>query len=580
MAKFPKMKKSEKDYEKDLGSFNWADAQSQAGISFMDSGLTEAKRVLNNARGSGLKKPYGKIGIVKKDLVFRIKYNKKDYFGEGDVVVYKNIDALMGSDKLSSKSKNEGVLSVSKLKDPVSEAWWKETLGTSWDTTGIRKPLRDYEAALEELKKLDTTPRFTQVLSTLARVEQEAKKAASNFPAKNDKVLLKRLADACAFHQKNRRKQMDKLQARLGATIRKYSDELAKLPQHFENSFDNEMQKAIKFLKDGDLKSAGAVKKRLDQLRADAKNRVSDTFLKRHLALELQKAKLHSDEVDLVQLKPVITSMRKNIAAALKKTESLDDAIDASSRLSNDPKTDKALKQIQAKLEALNKICDKLQENAGYAVDMFSDPTMSTRYGKNAWDWLKFVKAEQKNTVGPHLDKIDDLIAATRRSTDGSQKQVIAYLDKVAKDSDALRKRALRGPMNTKIIEAENARDTAKHIVKDFVDEVSKGVEKHSAVIMKKAEDAFEDAKSGKTEPSAALKTVQREKEAIGNQLDGMTKNGYRVWLHLDSLLKSPDYASNIGSYTRAKDRVAEVKSQVSEHERFLARMETGWRPR
>ena len=145
---------------KALSQFKWADLPHLFGDQTPQK-KTEVEKMLVEAKQADLDTAYVKVGLVAKNLVFRIKHSKGHY-GEDDIIIIKNYIPPVSDEAVDSDGK---ALFKESKKPILTAAWWIETRRLQPDM----KNLEIYLDAAEKIVDLCAQVQYVGRLDQSAR---------------------------------------------------------------------------------------------------------------------------------------------------------------------------------------------------------------------------------------------------------------------------------------------------------------------------------------------------------------------------------------------------------------------------
>ncbi len=578
MAKFPKMDKSEKEYERELRQFKWGEARSFIGVDFDSSGLARAKNLMSQATGAALKKPYCKVGLVKNDLVFRIKHDKKHHFGEGDIILIRNFGEISNEESLSSKSKNQGVLGRATARDPLTIEWWERTLGsTVRDPSDLTVMIPQFRSKFEALSGVATARAFDETLKALDDLKGETRKVLAAFPAKNDRTLLKKLVAGIAFYEKSVRAKQDQFQAKVGAVIRNVIADLTTTTKNRKSELAQILKQAQKSLAAGDQRGVERLRSEAEQCLKSFAQETSDSFIERMLALRAQQNGLHSDEFPLQTVASALNDAKRGLATATDEFQAVADEIEAApSGSSPDKKSFKVVDRIQGVLKKLTTLTQTVETGAESARDMFDTLAVgNTRLGKTADEWLDIAKKGLNDTLVPTVAKISSMITKALSEEGRDNEELRKALLKLQAENDKLDK-ACRGRLRNVVDDAQKAYDAAPGLLMDMVATVQRDVDGFQKLV-DVAEAAVNDWENENEELEAAAlrvgnagdKGIALSTSGIGGYGVGKSGSGKSLSLHpwsfLERAVKHSHFSGAASPYNRVKTQFENLKQTVSD---------------
>ena len=576
MAKFPKMDKSEKEYERELRQFKWNDARAFVGVDFDSTGLARAKNLMGQAAGAALKKPYCKIGLVQKNLVFRIKHDKKRHFGEDDIILIRNYGDISGEESLSSKSKNQGVLGRATARDPLTVEWWQRTLGsTVQDPSDLNVMIPQFQSKLETLNGITTARAFDETIQVLDNIKGETRKVIAAFPAKNDRILLKKLVAGIAFHEKAVRAKQDQFQAKVGNVLRVIIDFLNKTSKERTAELTKSVQQGKKCLAAGD--NRGALRCRSDaELNLNKLvEETSETFAKRMIALQAQKNGIHSDEFPLRLVASALSDASRRVTTATAEFKTLADEIDATTtEASPDKRSFKVVDKLEDALKKITRLAKDVETAAVNAKEMFLDCTTGSRLGRSADEWFETATTGLNDTLIPTVNKISAMITKSRSEAGQDDKELLSALKKLETVNSRLEANCKTGKLHQSVEAAQQAYDNAPRLVEEMLQSVVADTDNLQSMA-EAAQAIVKDWEDNKAEAAETKKLVQkavsRATTMSTSGQGGYSMSGYFPWGHLDKVVKHQHYSGSRNSYIRTKAKFEDVKQVLADLEQRVA---------
>ncbi len=576
MAKFPKMDKSDKEYERELRQFKWNDARAFVGVEFDSTGLARAKGLMGQAAGAALKKPYCKIGLVRKNLVFRIKYDKKRHFGEDDIILVRDYSDISGEESLSSKSKNQGVLGRATARDPLTVEWWNRTLGsTVRDPSNLNVMIPQFQSKLESLNGVTTARAFDETIQVLDNIKGETRKVIAAFPAKNDRILLKKLVAGIAFHEKSVRAKQDQFQAKVGNVLRIVTDFLNKVSKERTAELTRSVQQGKKCLAAGDHRGASRCRSDFELNLNKLAEETSETYTERMMALQAQKSGIHSDEFPLRLVASALSDASRRVATATAEFRVFTDEMDAAT---GEPSPGKRsfkvvdrIEDAQKKMAILAKDVETAAENAR---SMYVDLSTGTLLGRSCESWLETATTGLNNTLVPVVNKISTMITKARSEAGQDEKELLNALTIVEAANSNLEASCKRGKLYKSVEAAQHAYDDAPRLVAEMLQFVVADTDKLQA--MAEAAQAivqeWEDEKAEAAEVSKLiLKAVSKATTMSTSGLGGYNHRGLFPWTTLGSLVKHQHYSGSKSAFIRTKAKFEDIKQVLADLEQQVA---------
>lgn len=569
MAKYPNMRKSAKAYESDIGSFNWSDAETVAGMTLNSAGVKQAKALIAQALAAKLKKPVGKTGIVKGDLVFRIKYNGKSHFGDGDIVLLKGFETLAEDVKLSSKSKNAGHLSVSSQRDPLTVQWWSETLGAIKDPSRMTALIREYQSNLTALSRAESAGLINDTVALFADFKSEAQKLAKGaFSNTNDLRILKKLIGGIAIHEKEMRARSDSYQANLGQQAREFMKEVELTEAQLKKQFGGLLAEVQKPMDRRNWEDAEKAFLKVQQLFLQRERMLSADMLEGMLKTRLRNAKLNPDDFPISRLPAVTRSAAATLAELNGQMQAVWTEIQTELAAVPATKMDRTLAELPKKIKALTEVCKRILDGATKAEDMLGEPSNSVNDRKTGWQWLEFAQTETDRTLLPNLNRFDGILAEQRRSADRSDAKLMKFLDSAEKSVAALRSKNLRD-IEDMIARAVSNRRAAPAKIEEWLDKAERAVEKNFTSKLDQLEAGVVDAEAGQGDAAKLERFVEIAQNGL-SIVEFLDLKPYRVWLYLEGITKHADFAAQRQRLQRVKqdfqaqkDRFADLRRRA-----------------
>ncbi|MGF1582861.1 MAG: hypothetical protein ACFCD0_26370 [Gemmataceae bacterium] len=187
---FPSMGSAETYVRKSLKQFKWVDVSELAnGQTLINK--SEVEKTAKEALEAKLKDPYAKVGLVKKNLVFRIKHSGGHY-GKSDIIVIRNYTppAPEETEDTSAKAKSAKSVLKKSSKEALTVAWWEETRGDSPDQGNLKQLLSNTATMLKEVQENTTNSRLDAVKLLLQKLEVSGKAVEKKMPHKDDKKIM------------------------------------------------------------------------------------------------------------------------------------------------------------------------------------------------------------------------------------------------------------------------------------------------------------------------------------------------------------------------------------------------------
>jgi len=576
MAKFPKMDKSDKEYERELRQFKWNDARAFVGVDFDSTGLARAKGLMGQAAGAALKKPYCKIGLVRKNLVFRIKYDKKRHFGEDDIILVRDYSDISGEESLSSKSKNQGVLGRATARDPLTVEWWNRTLGsTVRDPSNLNVMIPQFQSKLESLNGVTTARAFDETIQVLDNIKVETRKVIAAFPAKNDRILLKKLVAGIAFHEKAVRAKQDQFQAKVGNVLRIITDFLNKVSKERTAELTRSVQQGKKCLSAGDHR--GALRCRSDsELNLNKlSEETSETYTERMMALQAQKNGIHSDEFPLRLVASALSDASRRVDTVTGEFRTFTDEIDAAT---TEPSPSKRSFKVVDRIEDTQKkmaiLAKEVETAAENAREMFLVCSTGSMLGRSADKWLETATVGLNDKLVPVVSKISTMITKARSEAGQDEKEFLKALTKVEAANSNLEASCKRGKLYKSVEAAQQAYDDAPKLVAEMLQSVIADTDNLHAMA-EAAQAIVKDWEDNKAEAAETRRLIQkavlRATTMSTSGQGGYTISGYFPWGHLDKVVKNQHYAGSRNSYIRTKAKFEDLKQVLADLEQRVA---------
>ncbi|MCE9637052.1 MAG: hypothetical protein K8T90_15210 [Planctomycetes bacterium] len=191
---FSTMKESDCLVRKALGQFKWADAEALVGTQTLATGAKSAVQTAASEAGDAkLVKPVAKVGLVGKNLVFRIKH-EGGHHGKADILIVKNYVRAAPDTGAVKKA----MLKSSKQKDLLSVAWWNDVRG-DLDPGELGAALADYAKGIQGLTGKETSQQLEQLADDLVgSIESAIGGLRSKLGHKDDQGLLGRVENAAS----------------------------------------------------------------------------------------------------------------------------------------------------------------------------------------------------------------------------------------------------------------------------------------------------------------------------------------------------------------------------------------------
>lgn len=186
---FPTMKESDCLVRKALGQFKWSDADEHIGGQALATGAkTSVTNLVDEAKTKNLAKPVVKVGIVGKNLVFRIKHDGGHY-GKDDVLLVKGY--VRAAPEMGAVTK--AMLKSSKQKNMLSRAWWNDVRG-DLDPGALGRALDQWEGFLSGIGSApeSETNLGPAVATYIVPLEKAAAELRSKLAHKDDQGLIVR----------------------------------------------------------------------------------------------------------------------------------------------------------------------------------------------------------------------------------------------------------------------------------------------------------------------------------------------------------------------------------------------------
>ena len=246
MGKFATMKKTDVVYKSLIEKVDWNKVK-EAAEGEKSTNLAKAQKLNREAVAEKKKKAYAKVGLVKRDLVFRIKYDKKimgsSHYGDGDILLVKDFTQLKKMRELYASY-------VEKAHTRIEGEFIANSLVFNIKfTRDLGKKVQD------ALKKGDVRMAMTQVQPARVKVmrlkewatKAELKKVAAKI-AKEEKVQPKDM-DLGRFDIGKYKKQvvdLDKAVTKLERLVDGKAEELERAKIEEASSEDPGYRKALK----------------------------------------------------------------------------------------------------------------------------------------------------------------------------------------------------------------------------------------------------------------------------------------------------------------------------------------------
>lgn len=235
---------------KPLAKFKWNDiADVINGQTLNSNAKKSVEEAVEGAKADGkIDQPYVKVGVVKKNLIFRIKH-KGGHFGDDDVIVVKNFDS--GADS----NGNDDTSLFGKIgKVELTPNWWdgvsqnipnRDTLGTPLIKLDYNRRLTTTKPSFGAFRILD---------ESLQDAQDGARTLAAKLGHKDDKEVMAKIMKAC-------REESESL---TGKVVPAYTKKLeAAIDERIENlvkgklkQIQGQLTDLIKTIKAGDLDTA------------------------------------------------------------------------------------------------------------------------------------------------------------------------------------------------------------------------------------------------------------------------------------------------------------------------------------
>jgi hypothetical protein len=411
MAGFPSMDKGAKEYEAELGKWNWNEAQKQAGLPFASSGRGRAEKLVAEAEAAKLTKPYAKIGVVKGDLVFRIKHAGSKHFGTGDIVLVPGF-AVAGADpKLSSKDKNQGVLNLSSERNPVSPTWWAQTRGTAPDSTGLDKVLTALTDLSDKLQKQPSAAGFATLLKLIAQAGTCVTKLRATYSAVNDGRIFDKLTAGLKAAELDARGRADTYQARIATALREAQTDLSKMAA-------GGVATVREHLRDFDV----AIKKEdgpgVEAAWAEAKHdleQIAAKFKPDHLSsfatFLVKKYGLAADAFGGEQLKHFAAEGVAVLQAASAEMKRREPALQVVAARGTKPQVGSEIKRLEGDAAKVAEVFAKIDEAIKIGGPLAAEARNNNIRNLDAFQWLEAVQGLLKQ-VGPRVTGLATDVAA------------------------------------------------------------------------------------------------------------------------------------------------------------------------
>lgn len=576
MAKFPKMDKSDKEYERELRQFKWNDARAFVGVDFDSTGLARAKGLMGQAAGAALKKPYCKIGLVRKNLVFRIKYDKKRHYGEDDIILIRNYSDISGEESLSSKSKNQGVLGRATARDPLTVEWWQRTLGSSVrDPSNLNVMIPQFQSKLESLNGVTAARAFDETIQVLDNIKGETRKVIAAFPSKNDRILLKKLVAGIAFHEKAVRAKQDQFQAKVGNVLRIITDFLNKVSKERTAEITRSVQQGKKCLAAGDHRGASRCRSDSELNLNKLAEETSESYTERMMALQAQKNGIHSDEFPLRLVASALSDASRRVATATAEFRTFIDEMDAAT---TEPSPGKLsfkvvdrIEDTQKKMAILAKDVETAAENARY---MYVELSTGTLLGRTCDSWFETATTGLNNTLVPVVNKISTMITKARSEAGQDEKEFLKALTKVETSNSNLEASCKRGKLYNGVKAAQRAYDDAPGKAAEMLQSTIADTDELQAMA-KAAQAIVKDWEDEKVEVAEARKLVEkavsRAKTMSQDGRNGYSKSGRFPWTTLGNLVKHQHYSGSKSAFLRTKAKFEDIKQVLADLEQQVA---------
>ena len=181
---------------KALGQSKWADLTHLFGDQTPQK-KTEVEKMLVDAKKADLESAYMKVGLVGKNLVFRIKHSKGHY-GEDDIIVIKNYVPPVSDEAVDSNGK---ALFKESKKPMLSADWWVETRRLQPDMKGLEARLKAAEKSVAASRKYTVLALWTKAHDDLEAVDSAAKEVQGVVTHKEDKACMQHLMHEASLAQ-------------------------------------------------------------------------------------------------------------------------------------------------------------------------------------------------------------------------------------------------------------------------------------------------------------------------------------------------------------------------------------------